>query len=404
MKRSNNASICDHTSFSEAGRRSSNRAWRYPWCRFATVFVAVFCLLSAACPAETGGPLAQKPAPPGPPASGPGAPAYLHARAERLWQGAGEEAFLLVTPADPVPASAPLVVLLHGWLGINPRGQGAWIEHLVRRGNIVVWLVYQTGRMQVREPVSHAVAALKRALAELEKPGRVRPRPDGMVLAGHSLGGCMAMNLAAVATREGLPKPLAVLSVEGADAQGSESAKRLHLRPKSLIEDLTLIPSGTMLLTLIGDEDRRVTLERGRVFHDRATGVASADNVIALVRSDRHGEPPMVADHFFPQAADISYDIDGATGRPPTPPRFPRLKQLAGKVFTRLLGAPGLERDAVRPPDALDWWVTWRCLDRLIDAAFHGGSRDEALLRTPGSRATGVWSDGTPAESLSPIE
>ncbi len=389
---------------SDAALLSPNREQRRHWRPVPVALVVALCLLAALCSAEPGGTPARKPAPPEPPVAGPGAPVYPHARAERLWQGAGEEAFLLVTPADPVPASAPLVVLLHGWLGINPRGQGAWIEHLARRGNIVVWLVYQTGRMQVREPVPHAVAALKRALAELEKPGRVRPRPEGMVLAGHSLGGCMAMNLAAVAAREGLPRPLAVLSVEGADAKGSESANRLHLRPKSLIEDLTLIPSGTMLLTLIGDEDRRVTLERGRVFHDRATGVASADNVIALVQSDRHGEPPMVADHFFPQAADISYDIDGATGQPPAPTRFPKLKQLAGKAFSKLLGAPGLERDAVRPPGALDWWVTWRCLDRLVDAAFHGGSRDDALLRTPASRATGTWSDGAPAKPLAPIE
>ncbi|HEY9071943.1 MAG TPA: hypothetical protein VIV61_16915, partial [Candidatus Ozemobacteraceae bacterium] len=252
--------------------------------------------------------------------------------------------------------------------------------------------------------VRHAVAALKRALAELETSGRIRPRPEGMVLAGHSLGGCMAMNLAAVAAREGLPKPLAVLSVEGADAKGSESAARLHLQPKSLIEDLSLIPSGTMLLTLIGDEDRRVTLERGRVFHDRASGVASADNVLALVQSDRHGEPPMIADHFFPQAADISYDIDGMTGQPPEQPRFPKLKKLMGKAFAKLLGAPDIERDALRPPDALDLWVSWRCLDRLIAAAFHGGSRDEALLRTPASRETGTWSDGTPVRPLKPIE
>jgi len=404
VKRASDAPRFDLVWVSGASLESLDWERPHPLRLVSVALVVALCLLATLCSAESGGTPAQKPAPPGPPVSGPGAPVYPHARAERLWQGAGEEAFLLVTPADPVPASAPLVVLLHGWLGVNPRGQGAWIEHLARRGNIVVWLVYQTGRMKVREPVPHAVAALKRALAELEKPGRARPRPEGMVLAGHSLGGCMAMNLAAVAAREGLPKPLAILSVEGADAKGSESAKRLHLQPKSLIEDLAMIPSGTMLLTLIGDEDRRVTLERGRVFHDRATGVASADNVLAMVRSDRHGEPPMVADHFFPQAADISYDIDGTTGQPPVPTRFPKLKQLAGKAFAKLLGAPGLERDSFRPPDALDWWVTWRCLDRLVDAAFHGGSRDDALLRTPASRATGTWSDGTPVEPLTPIE
>lgn len=368
------------------------------------LFVAVFGLLAAICTAETGETSGTKPAPPGPPASGPGAPVYSHARTERLWKGAGEEAFLLVTPADPIPASAPLVVLLHGWLGINPKAQGAWIEHLARRGNIVVWLVYQTGRMQVREPVQHAVAALRQALAELEKPGRVRPRPEGMVLAGHSLGGCMAMNLAAVAGREGLPRPLAVLSVEGADSRGSESANRLHLHPKSLIEDLSCIPSDTMLLTLIGDEDERVPLERGRVFHDRATGVASADNVIALVQSDRHGEPPMVAGHFFPSAFDASYDIDGMAGQPASQPRFPKLRGLVGKALSKLLGAPALAKRTSLPPDSLDWWGSWRCLDRLIDAAFHNGSRDDALLRTPASREMGCWSDGTSFRPLRPVE
>ncbi|HNW36331.1 MAG TPA: alpha/beta hydrolase fold domain-containing protein, partial [Candidatus Ozemobacteraceae bacterium] len=319
------------------------------------VLVVAFCLLAILCAAENAKVAGALPTPPGPPALGPGAPVYPHGRTERIWQGKGEEAFLIAMPADPAPASAPLVVLLHGWLGINPNGQGAWIEHLARRGNIVVWLVYQTGRMQVREPVSHAVAALKQALAELEKPGRVKPRPEGMVLAGHSLGGCMAMNLAAVAARNALPRPLAVLSVEGGDARGSESAQRLHLNPKSIIEDLSRIPSGTMLLTLIGEDDERVTLERGRVFHDRATAVASADNVIALVSSDRHGEPPMIADHFFPSAFDASYDINGKTGQPTPQPRFPKLQKLVGKAFSRLLGVPAMAERAMLPPNALDW-------------------------------------------------
>ena len=52
--------------------------------------------------------------------------------------GAGARSYWIFEPAGPTPEKAPVVVFSHGWMAINPGIYGAWIEHLVRSGRIVV--------------------------------------------------------------------------------------------------------------------------------------------------------------------------------------------------------------------------------------------------------------------------
>ena len=58
--------------------------------------------------------------------------------------GGGVTGYWLFEPDDPKPVRAPLIVFNHGWSAMSPWVYGAWIDHMVRRGNIVVFPIYQT--------------------------------------------------------------------------------------------------------------------------------------------------------------------------------------------------------------------------------------------------------------------
>ena len=83
------------------------------------------------------------PAPPAQPPKGPGGADYRHRDVIAVSHGTGATQYWLFEPAAPVPKSAPVVVFLHGWGGVNPDPYRAWIDHIVRRGNIVVYPRYQ---------------------------------------------------------------------------------------------------------------------------------------------------------------------------------------------------------------------------------------------------------------------
>lgn len=70
--------------------------------------------------------------PPSQPASGPGSSAYPHGRVTKELTGEGALASWLFEPEDPRPASAPVILFLHGYRGLNPKEYGGWIEHLVQ--------------------------------------------------------------------------------------------------------------------------------------------------------------------------------------------------------------------------------------------------------------------------------
>src|SRR5712671_3416242 len=73
---------------------------------------------------------------------GPGGREYTHQVVTKAHFGEGSHEYGLYEPDQPRPASAPLIVFFHGWGATNPAIYGAWIEHLVRRGNIVVFPRY----------------------------------------------------------------------------------------------------------------------------------------------------------------------------------------------------------------------------------------------------------------------
>src|SRR5258707_14615802 len=72
----------------------------------------------------------QTPTPPSQPAAGPGGRQSVSTSVTKNRYGAGMQEYWIFEPDAPKPRSAPLIVFLHGWGGMNPMYFGAGLDHL----------------------------------------------------------------------------------------------------------------------------------------------------------------------------------------------------------------------------------------------------------------------------------
>ena len=163
--------------------------------------------------------LSQLPTPPSQPETGPGGQLTPHAAVIKNRYGKSAQEYWIYEPDKPKPARAPVVIFLHGWGGMNPLYYGSWIDHIVKRGNIVVFPRYQAGLLTRREAfIPNTLDAVKAAFKQLQtEPGHARhvsPDLDKVAVVGHSLGGVLAASVAALAHESGLPRIRAVMAVE----------------------------------------------------------------------------------------------------------------------------------------------------------------------------------------------
>ncbi len=307
----------------------------------------------------------EAPRPPGQPAQGPGGSEYAHASVKKTLVGEGARVTWIFEPADPAPERAPLVVFLHGFAATNPRIYGGWIDHLVRQGRIVLYPRYQKGLLPRPETFTQTTLdALKEALSELAQGQHARIDSERVAVVGHSVGGLLAANVAALSQAAGLPVPRAIFAVEPGDADIGFGGVELA--------DLSGIPSGSLLLALVGDADSISGEEPARAIYRGASNVPSEDKDLVMLVSDAHGTPPLNADHLVPVATDDRYHEE----------------------------ADYTVRPAQAEMDALDFYGTWKLFDALCDAAFDGENRAFALGNTPEQRFMGLWSDGVPVQEL----
>src|SRR5688572_18914287 len=223
--------------------------------KFAASFIALVLLSLTTV-------FAQRATPPSQPASGPGGKQYAHARVTKNRYGTGNQEYWVFEPDTPKPASAPLIVFLHGWGGMNPLYYGAWLDHLVKRGNIVVYPRYQATLLTpITEFTPSTLGAIKDAITRLQtESGHVKPDLNKFAVVGHSVGGLLAASVAALASESNLPRVRAVMSVEPGI---TESPINIPLA------DLKKIPAETLLLSVAGDQDTLVRdTDAKRVYYE----------------------------------------------------------------------------------------------------------------------------------------
>jgi pimeloyl-ACP methyl ester carboxylesterase len=326
--------------------------------------------------------LSQSVLPPPQPDVGPGGKARVHASVIKKRYREGAREYWIYEPDAPKPRSAPLVVFLHGWGGTNPLYYGAWIDHLVKRGNIVVFPRYQSSLLTPRAHfIPNTLEAVKDAIQRLQKaPGHVRPELQRVAAVGHSLGGVLAASLAALAAESGLPPVRALMAVEPG----------MTGHPANVpIADLKKIPGGTLLLAVAGDRDTFVgDFDAKRIYYESTRVPADNKDFVTLVTDD-HGTPDLIANHRAPTAPDQSYD-NGEGDR--TAPRESTSSEIQMN---------GSLPQSTRLPvvNALDYGL-WKLFDGLCDAAFYSKNREYALGNTPQQRFMGRWSDGVDVKEL----
>ena len=319
---------------------------------------------------------ADPPTPPTQPLSGPGGRDYPSAAMTMHRYGSGPTEYWIFEPANPPPKSAPVILFNHGWSAMTPNAYGAWITHLARRGNIVIYPRYQDSlRTPMRDFTPNTIAAIKAALLELQSPDHVKPELDHVAIVGHSMGGAITPNLAALAASEGLPIPKAICCVE--PGNHAEASPNIAMP----LADFSKIPADALALVIVGDNDKVVGDGTARLIFSGLGQIPPANKSYVTLVSDDHGQPPLLATHFAPVAMAV---VDPTAARATQSSIIQAFRQ-------------GVEGNS---GGALDYYGTWKLFDGLIDAAFFGKNRKYALGDTPEQRYMGKWSDGTPVKEL----
>ncbi len=329
---------------------------------YCRTILLLFLLLS------TWGTAALAQTPPSQPAIGPGGRDYLHAGVSvsgpfyaKNQTGNGALKYYMFEPSSPTPASAPVVLFLHGFAALDPASYQFWYGQMVLKGYTVVWAQYQTDAIALDSWnwANNAADAFVDALARLDQPNRVRPLKNAQgkyrtAIVGHSLGGFFGFVLAAKATRSWwtqLPAPEAIVAIE-------PGAKRLVPG-----EDYSRIPASTKVLMVSGEDDTINCIDQANQIWTRMTQVPDANRDFLLVRSDRRGTPQQIANHFFPNTS--------------------------GQEDTAAV-------------DARDYYITWKLSVAMLNCTFKGTDCNIALGNGSLQQTDmGAWSDGVPLLPLS---
>jgi acetyl esterase/lipase len=303
----------------------------------------------------------QKPSQPVQPSIGPGGTDYAYSGVNVSTYGEGENQYWIFEPDSPTNASLPVIIFMHGWGITTPTLYRSWINHLVKKGNIVIYPRYQ---LDISTPsdrfTPNSITAIKAAVMELERGNHVRPQTNKIAIVGHSVGGLISVNIASIANAEGIPQPLAVFAVEPGKSRSSKDT----VGP--VLENITNMPKNTLLLALAGDQDNWVGDQDARRIIKETIQIPNENKDFILMNTDEHGYPPIIGDHFSPLASEINlgkYNITLFTNTP-------------------------------------DYYGTWKLFDGLYNAAFYGKNREYALGNTSQQRFMGFWDDGNPVKEL----
>ncbi len=186
------------------------------------------------------------------------------------------------------------------------------------------------------------------------------PTPQRFALIGHSAGGNLAAQVGAVSSdaHADIPLPRAIIALMPGEVFPMREPK------------LARIPWNDPSCSLLSAKTiwSSVTSAGGQIFAG-ATAVPLSRKRFILFRTDRHGFPPLIAEHTAPTG--VHHRLDNGEGL------FRNLQLSFSDV------------------NALDRAGFWRISDLTLDAAFAGqtldeATRDEERFRIWGSGVTGA--------------
>lgn len=293
--------------------------------------------------------------PPEQPKSGPGGSDYLYKDMRVTLYGQGAGAYYIAQPIGEIDKPLPVVVFVHGMALTRYTAYSAWIKHLVRRGNVVIYPVYHTSG--IVDPTTFTAAVASNTIKAIGKcDGKRHAAIDTtrLTMIGHSLGGTIIANLAARPKHFKLPAPKALMLLQPGDTKAD---KGLGAFFPSLTGDHAGIALSTLMLIVDVENDYFVSPKAGQRIYDNASAIARKDKRRLLLKTDDHGKPPIEADHMLPMA-------------------WTRSQKSNGRI------------------NAYDY-AAWRWFDALQATAL-GDEKHRSLVFGEAALDLGEWSDGTP--------
>jgi hypothetical protein len=205
--------------------------------------------------------------------------------------------YYIYEPGTPTPATAPVILFLHGYAAFTPANYQAWIYQMVQKGFVVVWVQYQASATSTfADFPSNAQAAWTDALYRLQNytwEKHVRPTlkngvPQTLVV-GHSFGGWITGWIAGEATSAvpSYPTPLALVMIAPAS---------LGLLPAI---NFAGISPATKMVIVSGDQDTVACTADAINIYNSTTQVPAAQKNYLFYNSDTTGTPNQTGDHYY---------------------------------------------------------------------------------------------------------
>lgn len=342
-------------------------------------------------------PAAFSASPPQQPEKGPGGADYKIADVVKTGTGTASSGTYVFYGNDTPAAPRPVAVLFHSWGAVNPALYGGFIDHLARKGYLVLLPRFQeVNRSRPADATGLADGLIRDALASLANDPKARPDLNRVAFIGHSAGVPLALNVAAGAGETQLPAPKLIFGLMPGGIASTEKERGIMLR------DLSTVDPSTLIIAMSGDREHLPSDRASRRIFEATSGVPLARKLFMRASSDDHGYPPLTATLASPGSPKPDYDAS-AIKLQADPPKDPKQKStwkwsadmaLSGPqtILTQQLGNNGT--------DTLDYLAFWKTFEMAAEAAFSGKDAS-ALMRDPKFIDMGNWSDGWPVRRLS---
>ncbi|MBF0545816.1 MAG: hypothetical protein HQM08_15340 [Candidatus Riflebacteria bacterium] len=303
-------------------------------------------------------------------------PEYFHNKVNAVRVGIDDEKLFIFQPDDPKPATASVVLFLRGWTFHAPSFYQSWINHIVRRGHIVIFPEFQGNGSSAKDFTINAARSLKEGLRFLEDRKGVIPDRENMIILGHECGAVIAANLAVINKRIKLPVPKALMLIEPSRSPSDEEGTAIPLA------NLSKIKQDTYLLMVVGEDDTKNGMGTAIDLFYRCSGIPSDNKIFLTALTDVRGVPALVGDSISPTAPNWR-----ESERAIEKYKNDFIRSYRDPFNNRILRGKGV--------DFQDFSGFWRLFDKLCYVGFNGFYRDSFFLeKNPDFRTLGKFSDG----------
>jgi dienelactone hydrolase len=298
----------------------------------------------------------------------------VHQEIKILTEGSGAQRSYAFIPNKPSGKKLPLIIFSHGWMGTNPKNYGALIDHLVRRGSVVIYPVYQTdGNTPPQEITNTAAQSISKTISRLNAEFPDLINTDKTLYYGFSMGASMSINFAMNPSQYGLPAPKGLILVAPGDAH--------HVAHGALAQSIVLksidqLPINLPIILMTGKEDVTIGVPMGHKYWNAICQQNRRKTFISWPGGKNESES-IAAGHGAPGAPDDRYD-------------FPDIYGNVTHSIERLENFP-----ISKSMNNLDYYGQWKVITGFLDFLQNGKSMDwifssQGVIKDLGKFESGV--------------